>query len=463
MIRHDRASRSDGVERDGLDANAGLTFHDLASILPVPGAGEISDLANDIAKHGLLNHIKLFESKILDGRVRYLACRQAGVEAKFEEFKGTDALAFVISSNLHRRHLDESQRAMVAAKVANLRIGANQHSEGMPIGSACALMNVSPRSAARAREVLHSGQVDLVAAVELGVISVSKAAEVARNVALLPSHETDLVLSACVSQNSEEPSVHCSSSPIGGPRGDDTVAAVTGVGAAPIRPTDLRNFLTSGVTVVIGGPSSAVMPVTISLAARVSAGELWPDRSWPDPRNVIWLAGRPHAQTRLRSHFAASEADLSRVKFMDPVQDGLGLPIRNLEHDLMGLKCEPLDPSACVVFDYVSEYVDDRNVENSISRLRLAIENMKAIADDLQISILIPLIVTGRDPSSLRKGSNELGSSPNVETLLRVDLSASNWGALVPLKSAGSDQSHAFFIRRSGGLQVVRWSALTDD
>jgi hypothetical protein len=460
MNRHDRASPSDGVEWGGLDANADLAFHELASIFPMPGADEISELANDIAKHGLLNSIMLFEGKIFDGRVRYLACQQAGVEAKFEEFAGPNALAYVISSNLHRRHLDESQRAMVAAKVANLGIGANQHSKGTPIGSACALMNVSPRSAARAREVLHSGKLDLVAAVESGEITVSKAAEVARNAATLPSHEADHVLNAHVSMNS---SVHCNSAPTDGSEGDDKIAAVTGEGAEPIRPPDLRNYPASGVTVVIGGPSSAVVTVTISIAAKVSTGELWPDRSWPDPRNVIWVAGRRYAITRLRSHFAASGGDLSHVRFLDPVQDGLGLPIRNLEHDLMGLKCEPLDRSACVVFDYVSEYVDDRNVENSISRLRPAIENMKAIADDLQISIVIPLFVPGRDPSGLSEASNELGSSPNIETLLRVDASASNRGALVPLKSTGSGQSHAFFIRRSGGLPVVRWSALADD
>jgi len=45
-------------------------------------------------------------------------------------FKGDNAAKDVISWNLHRRHLNESQRAMVAAKLANIKIGDNQHIGG---------------------------------------------------------------------------------------------------------------------------------------------------------------------------------------------------------------------------------------------------------------------------------------------------------------------------------------------
>jgi hypothetical protein len=42
---------------------------------------------------------------------------------RIEEYSGDDPLGFVISHNLHRRHMNESQRGMVGAKLANLGKG----------------------------------------------------------------------------------------------------------------------------------------------------------------------------------------------------------------------------------------------------------------------------------------------------------------------------------------------------
>jgi hypothetical protein len=74
----------------------------------------LRSLAEDIKKNGLEEPIVLFEDKILDGRNRHKACNLAGVDPNFTEFTGDDPVKFVISHNLHRRHLSESQRAIVA-------------------------------------------------------------------------------------------------------------------------------------------------------------------------------------------------------------------------------------------------------------------------------------------------------------------------------------------------------------
>jgi ParB-like chromosome segregation protein Spo0J len=163
-----------------------LEFHPLADIFPLVEGQDFAELMADIKTHGLHEPIVVFESKILDGRNRYRACQAAGVEPAFTAYTGDDPIAYVISLNLRRRHLDESQRAMVAAKLATLRDGQRADLvEGLPIGRASALLNVGERSVARAREVIDHGAPELAQAVERGSISVSAAADVAT----LPAQE----------------------------------------------------------------------------------------------------------------------------------------------------------------------------------------------------------------------------------------------------------------------------------
>jgi hypothetical protein len=156
-----------------------LQFHPLADLFPLLEGADFDDLVADVRAHGVREKIVLYQDKILDGRNRYCACLAAGVEPEFEDYTGDNPLAYVVSLNLKRRHLSQSQRAMVAAKLATLRSGDNQYSEGLPIGRSSELLNVGDRSVARAHEVLDHGVPELRQAVERGEVSVSAAADVA--------------------------------------------------------------------------------------------------------------------------------------------------------------------------------------------------------------------------------------------------------------------------------------------
>lgn len=158
-----------------------MKFHPYSEIFPLIEGAALDELVADIKAHGLREKIWLYEGKILDGRNRFLACQKAKIKPQYRKYDGGDPLAFVISLNIQRRHLTESQRAAAAAQIANLRPG--RPAEKGPIGTisierAAEMMNVSPRSVKRAKKVIEQGSEELVHAVEAGEVAVSRAAAV---------------------------------------------------------------------------------------------------------------------------------------------------------------------------------------------------------------------------------------------------------------------------------------------
>lgn len=97
-----------------------VKFHPLADLFPPMSDAEMAALTADIKANGLSQPITTLDGAVLDGRHRLTACERAKVRPRFHEFEGDDPLAFVLSVNMTRRHLTDSQRAMVAAKIANM-------------------------------------------------------------------------------------------------------------------------------------------------------------------------------------------------------------------------------------------------------------------------------------------------------------------------------------------------------
>lgn len=97
-----------------------MQYHKFSNIFPMIEGEELERLKEDIKEYGLLEPIILYEDKILDGRNRYKACEELGVEPRFEQYGGDNPLEFVISENLKRRHLTASQRAVISLNVMPL-------------------------------------------------------------------------------------------------------------------------------------------------------------------------------------------------------------------------------------------------------------------------------------------------------------------------------------------------------
>lgn len=101
--------------------NENIQFHSVANIFPLLDGEEYQKLVDDIKINGLIDDIITLDGLILDGRNRYLACLDADIEPRFVEWPGSGSpLSFVISKNLHRRHLNSSQRAAIAVEALPL-------------------------------------------------------------------------------------------------------------------------------------------------------------------------------------------------------------------------------------------------------------------------------------------------------------------------------------------------------
>lgn len=199
-----------------------MDYHPIANIFPLIEGEAFDELVKDIEERGLLETIITYDGSILDGRNRYRACIECGVDPKmkghvsfadhpdwdepvwtcpacgdqstgamqecvtcgrFARMEIADPVGLVISLNLHRRHLDTSQRSMIGAKLANMRQGTRTdivEISTMSQSAAADLVNVSRETVNMAKVVIDHGTPELARSVERGSIPVSVAAGIAR-------------------------------------------------------------------------------------------------------------------------------------------------------------------------------------------------------------------------------------------------------------------------------------------
>lgn len=184
-----------------------MQVHPVANVFPMMSDAEIDDLARDILENGQREPVWMYQGQVIDGRNRMAACERIGRPPTTREFLGADdeLLPFVISLNLKRRHLTESQRMMVAANVANLAHGVRaDRAANLPVlpvtqADAADMLNVSERGVRMAAKVRDEAPPEVVQAVQAGALSVSLAAEVAD----LPPEAQEVVAAAPVEQMRE--------------------------------------------------------------------------------------------------------------------------------------------------------------------------------------------------------------------------------------------------------------------
>lgn len=141
-----------------------MKFHKLSEVFPLIEGEDFDELVEDIKKNGLRQPIVTFEDQILDGRNRFLACEEAGIQPRFTPYVGDNPIAEIIALNVVRRHLTVGQRAIVAARLANLPNGVNVSAKNkggqicppsLSIPEAAKRLNVGERSVKSARRLVR--------------------------------------------------------------------------------------------------------------------------------------------------------------------------------------------------------------------------------------------------------------------------------------------------------------------
>src|SRR5690606_27185151 len=177
-----------------------MEFHPVADLFPMMSEEEFDNLVASIEVNGIREPVWLHnDGRVVDGRNRYMACRELGFDPPTRTFEGTDdaLLKFVLDLNLHRRHLNASQRAMVAAKLANMAVGRPGNPANLPDiqvsqTDAAEQLNVGERSVRDARQVQQHGTPDMIADVESGNLAVSKAAAIVKEADKEPERVDEL-------------------------------------------------------------------------------------------------------------------------------------------------------------------------------------------------------------------------------------------------------------------------------
>jgi len=158
-----------------------MDFHEVANIFPLMEGVEFESLVSDIKVNGLIEPIWVYEGKIIDGRNRYKACQKLDIAPEYKDYEGDNALSFVISLNLKRRHLNESQRAVVASRLANMKHGGDRKSDqvaNLPLDisqhEAAEMLNVSERMI-RTVKTIERDAPELMPEIESGKITAHQA------------------------------------------------------------------------------------------------------------------------------------------------------------------------------------------------------------------------------------------------------------------------------------------------
>ena len=123
-LRGRSTARGTGAATDGDGPYGPYKVHRFLEDFPLLGDGEFADFVASVKRRGLMEPITLTHdrSTIVDGRIRYLACIEAGVDPVFEtlpeRYDDQMILDLIWTRNVYRQNLTVEQRAEIEQRAA---------------------------------------------------------------------------------------------------------------------------------------------------------------------------------------------------------------------------------------------------------------------------------------------------------------------------------------------------------
>jgi hypothetical protein len=186
---------------------------DFKVLIPGLSPAEREGLEQDLLRDGCRDPLVVWEQRegadpiLLDGHNRYEICRRYDLPfsiIRLDLPSRAAAMLWICKNQIHRRNLNETQRAMIGHQIATLKQGAR--TDLAPIGAmsqtqAAKMMNVGRRTTQRAAVVRELGTPKLIEATMAGVIPAS----IGELVANLPPDEQDQIGAACIESGDAQP------------------------------------------------------------------------------------------------------------------------------------------------------------------------------------------------------------------------------------------------------------------
>lgn len=123
-----------------------LPLHPLAMLLPPMSTGELESLRRSMADHGQLVPVMVNDNQVVDGRHRMQVAQMLGRDLVVDDVNADSDLARrSLTANVARRHLSDSQRAMIAARLVTTTRGHAAGINDVTQAGAADMLGVSTR------------------------------------------------------------------------------------------------------------------------------------------------------------------------------------------------------------------------------------------------------------------------------------------------------------------------------